>query len=69
MDAMTALMSNADLSAARTIQAPWVGSAGSPLSSVKASAEPTPPASEKHIQAILPGSRRHTIRPLEDVDQ
>eukprot|EP00959_Pyramimonas_sp_CCMP1952_P041434 866523-Pyramimonas_sp.AAC.1 len=67
MDALTKRLSRSDMSAASAIQAPCVGSAGNPLSSVNASGAPTPPASENDTNAMRSGSSFQSMIPLEAV--
>eukprot|EP00959_Pyramimonas_sp_CCMP1952_P280798 5869299-Pyramimonas_sp.AAC.1 len=57
------------LSAARTIQAPWGGSSGSPLSSSRSSNAPTPPASGNDVNAMRSGSSFHAVSPRDAVDR
>eukprot|EP00959_Pyramimonas_sp_CCMP1952_P084282 1762842-Pyramimonas_sp.AAC.1 len=68
MDALTELLDSTDLSAAKIIQAPWVGSAGNPRSSFMFRYAPTPPASENDMNAIISGSNRQIVNPRLAVD-
>eukprot|EP00959_Pyramimonas_sp_CCMP1952_P160046 3347478-Pyramimonas_sp.AAC.1 len=68
-DVRTDLFSRTLLSAARAIQAPWVGSTGSPLSSSRSSNAPTPPISENDINAVRSGSSFRAVSPRDAVER